>query len=87
MSLILIFVGKVRVISPSRIVARRKRIILRIGLWSWKSIHASILELILNWPIEVVLVPLKIPHEVDLLKRCTPLTFHAIMISTTEVTD
>ena len=79
----LIFLGEIEMISLSRIVCRSKRIILRIRLWSWESIHAFILELVLNWPIEVVLAPLKISHEVDFLRRCTSLTFHIIMISTT----
>ena len=69
------FLGEIRMISPSKIVSGGKWINLRVGSWSWKSVLNSILELILNRSLKIVLTSLKIPHEINLLKRCIYLTF------------
>ena len=84
--LVLVIIGEIGMISPPRVVSIWVRIILRVDLWSLEAILASILELILNWSLKSILIPLKITHEIYLVIRCTYLAVHAIMISTTKFT-
>ena len=67
-------------ISPSKVVGKSIGVILKVGLWSLESVLASILELILDWS-------LKITYEIYLLRRCTCMAVHAIMIFTTDLTN
>ena len=82
----LVLIGEIGMISPPRVVSRRIRVILRVGLWFQKSILASIWKLIMDWPLIVILSPMKITQKIHLFRKCTYLAVYAIMISTTKFT-